>query len=702
MLVSDEILNRIRERVSIVELVSEQVTLKRSGRNHSGLCPFHSEKTPSFFVREEEGTFHCFGCGKKGDIFTFLMETRGFSFPESISFLANRLGIVLPQNDKTRQEDQVLKKQQQLLFQVAAVARDVFQNGLSTVGKKAQHYLSQRGINPETQKLFALGYAPGQRNWFLDQMIKSSELPEMELRATLLELGLIKQREEPHEQQREKQSEDPQGDSAPERKVSAPQLYEFFRDRLIFPITRSDGLPIAFGGRILSADVDAPKYLNSKESVIYHKRRVFYGLSQALPALRKTRQGFLVEGYMDLLSLFQRGFHTVLATCGTAVTVDHVAVLKRFLERLTILFDGDEAGRRAAASCFEVFLNSGINVEVVLLDEGEDPDSLAQKTTHDQLSRIFEHRKHALIEVYLDQLFQTLGAAETTPSAVTCGKVARKIASQLTQVLNPVEREIYLKKAVERIGVSYEALVQLLQEESKKAVNRASANNRDSANRSGTTPAPRSFGDLGRAKQGVPLHQQGTKVAASSSVIPYQKQVNTAPVLSRYLTQLLVAVLVEPRLAVTLLEMPTILEGSRVLDRLPENIKNFLVKLHQTEHPGLIGVGHRSAETPLGVDAPSADVPEEAIVLSLQALLDEFGLGNYRLLEEAKRQLRVGGSRHREIVLEAGIQSSKSLIKAEMEQLRGIEGRTDSESEKLRLAQEKLEKKRALDRLRPT
>lgn len=676
MLVSDEILNRIRERVSIVELVSEQVTLKRSGRNFSGLCPFHSEKTPSFFVREEEGTFHCFGCGKKGDIFAFLMETRGFSFPEAIAFLAHRLGITLPQNDKTRHEDQAIKKRQQALFQVATLAREVFQNNLNTVGKKAQNYLTQRGINKETQQLFSLGYAPAQRNSFLDQMTKSSALPEDELRGLLLELGLIKQREQ--------------------RTLTQP--YDVFRDRLIFPITRSDGLPIAFGGRILSADVDAPKYLNSKETSIYHKRRVFYGLSQALPALRKTRQGFLVEGYMDLLSLFQRGFQTVLATCGTAVTADHVAVLKRFLERLTILFDGDQAGRRAAASCFEVFLNSGINVEVILLDEGEDPDSLAQKTTREHLLRVFEHRKHSLIDVYLDQLFHTLGAEETAPSAVTCGKVARKVAGQLAQVLNPVEREIYLKKAVEKIGVSYDALVQLLREESKKAANRSSG-----SFALGAVP-----GEHGVSRQSFPSHQKSattsTTSSASSSVVRGQNKVAppASPALSRYLTQLLVAVLVEPRLAAALLEMPMILEGSRVLDRLPENVKNFLVKLHQTEHPGLIGVGHRSAESNLGVDAPSTDVPEEAIVTALQALLDEFGLGQYRLLEEAKRQLRIGGSKHREIVLEAGVQSSKSLIKEEMEQLRGIEVRTDSESEKLRLGQEKLEKKRALDRLRPT
>ena len=450
MAVPSDVIAAVRERVSLAEIVSEVVALKRSGRNFMGLCPFHKEKSPSFFVREEEGYFHCFGCGKSGSVFDFVMETRNLSFGEALRFLANRIGLKLPESDRwSPQRNKSEGDRNRLLREVATKATQAYRDLLlhSPLGQRGREYVKARGISDDTSTRFHLGFAPAQREWIENHLRAAFPNQGKQLAPLLMQCGLLRS------YSRDRLEEEG------ERAESEAQVIDTFRDRLIFPITRSDGCPVAFGGRIIDKEKQAPKYLNSCESGIYSKRRTFYGLSQGLPEIRHNRHVYLVEGYMDVLSLSQVGFRDVLATCGTAVTPEHVQVLKRFTSQVTVIFDGDAAGRKAAASCFPVFLNSGLPVSAVLLDDDEDPDSLAQRLRREEIEAVFSSRRTSLLPLYIEQLAATAGDDE---SAAGRGKIAEQLVATLARVQNPVERELLLNESAERLGVKAEGLERLL------------------------------------------------------------------------------------------------------------------------------------------------------------------------------------------------------------------------------------------------
>lgn len=348
MLIPDHLLQTIRERVSIVEVVGAHVNLKRAGRAWKGSCPFHAEKTPSFTVNEERGTYKCFGCGKGGNVFTFLMEMEGKSFPEAAEALAARAGIELPKVEESgaEKEDRLNRNR---IFDILTLAARYYRHQFTEgrAGEKAREYAARRGIGQDTAELFAIGAAPG--GW--DNLARYLSSKGVDL-ALAEKAGLLNKRE-------------------------SGGYYDRFRDRLIFPITDAMGRTISFGGRVVGEG--EPKYLNGPESEVFHKGRVLYGLFQGAEALRKNNRAILVEGYMDVVILHQKGYPGCLATLGTALTRDHVEAIRRRADEAVLAYDGDDAGQNAMARSLPIFLAEGFPCRAVVLPKSEDPDSYVSK-----------------------------------------------------------------------------------------------------------------------------------------------------------------------------------------------------------------------------------------------------------------------------------------------------------------------------------
>ncbi|MCS6918161.1 MAG: DNA primase [Fimbriimonadales bacterium] len=344
----------IRDRIDIVELVSQYVKLERAGKNLKGLCPFHTEKTPSFHVSPALNRFHCFGCGASGDVFGFLMRIEGLSFREAMRRLAERAGIEL----RAESLPQEAPDERDRLRKIVFAANFFYRQALKRT-PAAQEYLSRRGLTPETVEAFELGYAPDGWDYLLRFLQKHNfSLEDAET------AGLLKARED------------------------GSGYYDRFRNRITFPIHDASGRVVAFGARTMGND--EPKYLNSPETPLFEKRNTFYGWHKARGAILQQRAAIIVEGYLDLIMLHQYGFTHSLATLGTAFTEDHAARLKRLAERVYLMFDSDSAGVRAALRAGEALLGAGIPTLVVSLPAGDDPDSLLRTQGAPALQRALD------------------------------------------------------------------------------------------------------------------------------------------------------------------------------------------------------------------------------------------------------------------------------------------------------------------------
>lgn len=330
----------IRDRIDLVELVSEYVRLERAGKNFKGLCPFHTEKTPSFFVSPLLNRFHCFGCGASGDAFAFVMRIEGLSFREAMRRLAERAGIELREESLPQAAPDELDRLRRLVY-----AANFFYRQCLRRAPRAQQYLAQRGLTPETIEAFELGYAPD--GW--DHLLHFLQRHNFSL-ADAERAGLLKARD------------DNSG------------YYDRFRNRITFPIHDASGRVVAFGARTLGDE--EPKYLNSPETPLFEKRHTFYGWHFARGEILRQKTALIVEGYLDLIMLHQYGFTHSLATLGTAFTEEHATRLKRLVERVYLIFDSDAAGVRATLRAGEVLAQAGIPALVVRLPRGDDPDSL--------------------------------------------------------------------------------------------------------------------------------------------------------------------------------------------------------------------------------------------------------------------------------------------------------------------------------------
>jgi DNA primase len=419
-MIKQEKITEIRDRASIVEVISDHVTLKKAGRNYQGLCPFHGEKTPSFTVSEEKGIFHCFGCQAGGSVFHFLMKYDQLSFPDAVERVAKRYGIKIERSDGAREPSE--SGERESLYRInERTAANYHQILLSQLaGRKALDYLKSRKVNEEIARRFMVGYAPQTGSGLLD-LLRREKLSVKDA----MRLGLIGQR-------------------------SGQQLHEKFFARLMFPIINAGGKIVGFGGRVL--DQGLPKYINSSETPLFHKGSTLYGLYQAKEGIRRVDRVVVVEGYLDVMALHQFGLSYAVATLGTALTSDHVRVLGRYTRNIVALFDGDDAGRKAAARSFEIFIETGLLGRAAFLPKGEDPDTYIHGHGPEALEKILEEAV-PLADYYFSSLKQRFGMSLEGKS-----QIASEVSRLLTKVNNPIEVDLLVRRAVDTLGVREEVL----------------------------------------------------------------------------------------------------------------------------------------------------------------------------------------------------------------------------------------------------
>jgi len=423
--IGDEVIREVRERASLIDVISEAVALKRRGYTALGLCPFHSEKTPSFNVHEDRGFYHCFGCGEHGDVFTFVMKTQGLAFPEAVRVVAARVGVDIPDEPGSGP-----RKPTEPLVAINAAAAAFFQGMLrSERGARARAYLAERGVSDATIERFRIGYAPAEG----DALGRHLRAQGMRLEDAA-ELGLVGRR---------------QGGGT----------YDRFRERVMFPIADTSSRIVAFGGRILPdaaplANGEKPaKYLNSPESSLFHKGRMVYGLDLARTAIRTRGRVLIVEGYMDVIGLAQAGIEEAVAPNGTALTVDQLRVLRRFTDRIVACFDGDAAGRRAAARSFPLFVEAGLWGTGVFLPSGEDPDTYVRALGPEKFEAEVEHAV-PLVDAFVRDL-----AGPDRTSVARHAEAAREVVKLLQKIEDPYAREPLVRLAAHYLGMRPETLL---------------------------------------------------------------------------------------------------------------------------------------------------------------------------------------------------------------------------------------------------
>ncbi len=395
MAFSEQFLDELRARTGLADVISGRVKLAKKGREHLGLCPFHKEKTPSFTVNEEKGFYHCFGCGAHGSAFDFVMETDGLTFPEAVEKLAGEAGLEVPRETP---QDRERHKQRQTLFDVTEKACRFFERRLSMPeGKHALDYLKRRGFNDDVIKRFRLGFAPDGRDILKNALAKDGVDENLMVGAGML-IRPDDQEARTGAARTGKSAKEARTGAARTGKQKPKPPYDRFRGRVMFPITDQRDRVIAFGGRTLGGqdagtDINAPKYLNSPETALFHKGRVLYGLKSASGPARKAGAIIVTEGYTDVIALNQAGFENAVAPLGTALTEDQMRLLWRIAPEPVLCFDGDQAGEKAAARAAEralPLLASGFGLRFAMLPRGEDPDSLIKSGGADAMARVIE------------------------------------------------------------------------------------------------------------------------------------------------------------------------------------------------------------------------------------------------------------------------------------------------------------------------
>jgi DNA primase len=429
---SEEKVSEIRDRSSIQEVVSDYVTLKKTGKNYKGLCPFHSEKTPSFMVNEEKQIFHCFGCGEGGDVFTFLMKAGQFSFPQAVEELAKRYGVQLPSRELSATQNKEMAKRE-ALFHINQIASEYFHDLLTKrrEGEEGRKYLSQRGISQEVIVEHRLGTSTDR--W--DGLVQYLQEKKVSLELAW-ELGLI----------------------FPKKREG---WYDAFRGRILFPIFDLHQRIVGFGGRVIREG--QPKYLNSPESSIYHKGEVLYGLQVAKRYATEKDCVIIVEGYFDLLTLHQYGLNHSVATLGTALTAQHIRILKRYTKNLITLFDADQAGVQATLRSLPLFLEEEVAGKTIVLPKGEDPDGFLRKGNLEDFGKRAE-RAVPLIDFFFERLMKTTDVKSIDGKV----SVAKEGVALLGKIPDKIRRDFYTKALAERLDVKESFLYEMLRSSPKE------------------------------------------------------------------------------------------------------------------------------------------------------------------------------------------------------------------------------------------
>ena len=420
-----EIIDQVRQASSIVEIASQYTTLKKRGRRWVGLCPFHTEKTPSFTLDEDKQLYHCFGCGAGGDIFSLVMEKETLNFPEALRYLAEKYHVPMPERERISPE--VLKLEDKL-FKINELTLGFFRKNLfhTQEGTKALEYLKKRGLSDDIVQKLRLGYAPN--SWTsLVSFFQEKNVP-----GSLLEKG---------------------GLAVPGKKPN--EYYDRFRGRIIFPIFSLTGKIVAFGGRTI---VDAePKYLNSPDTPLYSKGKLLYGLNFTKEAIRVQGTLILVEGYTDFSSLLQAGIGNVAASLGTALTSFQVVQALRFATRVVVNYDGDSAGRAAAARAVPLCLEKGLNVQVLTLPEDLDPDAFLKKHGREKYLALMKRAVPGL-KFMIDALKQGVQIRTPEETGRVAQSVTEAVVREIDNVADLVARSAYLREASDYLGVNEEVL----------------------------------------------------------------------------------------------------------------------------------------------------------------------------------------------------------------------------------------------------
>ena len=423
-MIPKETIDKIFEESRIEEVIGEFVNLKKSGSNFKGLSPFTEEKSPSFYVSPAKQIFKCFSSGKGGSVVTFLMEHEHFTYPEALKFLAKKYNIEIQEEEQSPEQVQ-LENEREALYLIHQFAGNLYKENITELQEGraiGMSYFKERGFTIDTIKKFELGYSPEDRNFLAGRALAKGYKKEL-----LLKSGIILEK----------------GD----------YLNDRFAARVMFPIHNLSGRVIGFGGRTLKKDKTVPKYVNSPETDIYHKSKVLYGIFQAKKSIIKNDRCLLVEGYTDVISLHQAGVENAVASSGTALTVDQIKLIKRFTENVTVLFDGDAAGIRAAFRGIDMFLEEGLNVKVILFPDGEDPDSFSRKNSPEALQKYLDDATdfiHFKCKVLLE---------EAGGDPIKKAELIRDIVTSVAKIPDPIKRTVFTQETSRLMDIAEQTLI---------------------------------------------------------------------------------------------------------------------------------------------------------------------------------------------------------------------------------------------------
>lgn len=433
-MIASATVNLIIETARIEDVVGDVVALKRRGSNLIGLCPFHNERTPSFTVSPAKGIYKCFGCGKAGNAVNFLMDLEGLTYPQALKHLAHRYQI--PIDEERKSQEQVASEQlSQSIAVINKYAQEYYQSNLfeTDTGRSiGLTYFRERGLTENTIKRFQLGFAPDEYDAFYKNATDSGYLPEI-----LLKSALVLQNEK-------------------------GKRYDFLRNRIVFPIHNVTGKVVGFAGRLMSTQKTAAKYINSAETDLYQKSKILYGYHLSRDSIRRLDECLLVEGYMDVITMHQAGFENVVASSGTSLTPDQVRMIKRFTNNLTFLYDGDNAGLKAALRGLDIALEEGMNVQVCVIPGGEDPDSFLRKSGASAMTDLLSGasgQKHNILNFQVDLLMKEAGN-----DPMRRADVVSKMISSLALIKDHVRRNILVRELSQRMKVDEAAVVSRLNE----------------------------------------------------------------------------------------------------------------------------------------------------------------------------------------------------------------------------------------------
>jgi DNA primase len=424
-MISRDTIEEIRNRMDVVDVISDFVSLKKSGMNYKALSPFANEKTPSFFVVPAKGIFKDFSSGKGGDAITFVMEHEKFSYTEALRYLAKKYGVEIKE-DRLSDESKAVQSEREGLYILMNFAKEFYRKQLTgseegiSIGLS---YFRERGFNDRTIEKFELGYALEGWENFSNEAIASGYNKEL-----LEKTGLVVKKDD-------------------------GSTYDRFRGRVIFPVHNISGKVIAFGARMLGKDKNQPKYINSPETEIYHKSDVLYGLFQGKNAIRQHDVCYLVEGYTDVISMHQADVQNVVASSGTALTENQIKLIRRFTENITVLFDGDSAGIKAALRGIDMILKGGLNVRVLLFPDNEDPDSYSRKVGTTEFQKFLKEHTQDFVS------FKASLYAKESSDPIKRAESIKEIVTSIAQIPDPVKRSVYIQETSSLLKIQESVLL---------------------------------------------------------------------------------------------------------------------------------------------------------------------------------------------------------------------------------------------------